>query len=1065
MDTAQPRYVIAIGASAGGMEDINSFFDYTQLDSVSYVIVQHLSADFKSRMVELLARHSKLVVKEAEDGMVIKANEVYLIPNDKFMTVRDKKFHLTPKELSHAPYLTINRFLTSLAVDYGDMSIGVILSGLGSDGTEGVIAIKKAGGMVIARNPETSEYGSMPSSAIATGMVDFVLEPPLMPGMIEQYVLNGLNTIAEYKEDKKSIATILDIIREQSPLDFSDYKESTILRRIKRRSASKNFNTLDRYINFLRDTPDEIQALTKEFLISVTSFFRDEDAFSFIQNNVLPGILQKVNPGEELKLWVAGCATGEEAYSLAILVHEQLVGDLKDLVVKIFATDIDTEALLYARNGLYKEDIEKDISPERIEKYFFREESGYRIKPEIRRMVVFAQHDLVKNPPYCNMDIISCRNVLIYMAPALQKKIFSMLLFGLKVDGHLFLGLSENPMPIIQNLEVVNKKYKIYRNMGKKQNVRFDAFSLPQLLDVGHKTSHASYEVPSLSMSTSLGETVSDNLAKELDCLTICIDENNRVVKSYGDTTKYLLQKNFTLHLPELLPRPLAVAFNTASREVIVTNKKNTISGIKVASSSSLTVSLSVYPLILRKGSPKLLMVIIMEDKVLALSPEQHVAFDERKHLDQYIFNLEEEMREMKDKLNAAYEKLDASNENMQSFNEELVSANEELQSTNEEMQSVNEELHTINSDYQLKNKELAEVNDDLNNYFRSNINGQLFINKNLLLMKFSPVTATLINLRDTDIGRPISNISTNFKFNTIIDDIDKVLKDGNTIKKEIETNDGRWYQVTTMPYIRQSEYGNQGAVITFSDITELKAAQHELQQKNSSLLRINSDLDNFVNTVSRDLLEPLSSIESNISSINNMGTRDPELKMLLNVINTSVEKCRLLINDIAAVGKMESDMPLTDLVDLGEVLDDIEWGLDDKIKTTDAVITRDLNTNYIYFDKTNLRNIMYNLISNAIKYRGESRPVIVVSTRREQENIIIEIQDNGIGIDSRRISTIFETYGRSDSDREGRTMGLYLTRKIIEAAEGSITVESKLGKGSKFILRLKANNQLVRKH
>ncbi|PSL28105.1 CheR family methyltransferase [Chitinophaga ginsengisoli] len=909
MDTTEPRYVIAIGASAGGMEDINSFFDYTQLDSVSYVIVQHLSADFKSRMVELLAKHSKLVVKEAENEMIIKANEVYLIPNDKFMTVSGRKLCLTPKELSHAPYLTINRFLSSLAVDYGEKSIGVILSGLGTDGTEGAIAIKKAGGMVIARNPETSDYGSMPSSAIATGMVDFILEPPLIPGMIEQYVMNGLNTIAEYKEDKKSVAIILDIIREQSPLDFSDYKESTILRRIKRRSASKNFNTLDKYINFLRETPDEIEALTKEFLISVTSFFRDEAAFNFIQHSILPDILLKINPGDELKLWVAGCATGEEAYSLAILIHEQLIDDLKDLAVKIFATDIDTEALLYARIGLYKDDIEKDITPERIKRYFSKEQTGYRVKPDIRRMVVFAQHDLVKNPPYCNMDIISCRNVLIYMAPTLQKKIFSMLLFGLKIDGHLFLGISENPMPIIQNLDVVNKKYKIYKNIGTKQTVRFDAFSLPQLLDVGHKTSHTLYEAPTVNVSTSIGENVSDNLAKELGCLTICIDENNRVVKSYGDTSKYLLQKNFTLHLPELLPRPLAVAFNTASREVIVTGKKHTISGIRIAPSSSITVSISVYPLNFKKGAPRLLMVTIIEDKVLALSPEQHVAFDERKHLDQYIFNLEEEMREMKDKLNAAYEKLDASNENMQSFNEELVSANEELQSTNEEMQSVNEELHTINSDYQLKNKELGEINDDLNNYFRSNINGQLFISKNLLLMKFSPVTATLINLRDTDIGRPIGNISTNFKFNTIIVDIEKVLEDGVTIKKEIETNDGKWYQVTTMPYIRQTEYGNSGAVITFSDITELKAAQEELQQKNNSLLQINSNLDYFINTISRDLLEPLGGIANDFSSIDNLDSQNPELKAVLNVINTSIEKVRLLIGDIATIRRTESGM------------------------------------------------------------------------------------------------------------------------------------------------------------
>nr|WP_294946723.1 chemotaxis protein CheB [uncultured Mucilaginibacter sp.] len=346
---AEPHHIIAIGASAGGMDEINSFFDHTPLDGVSYVIIQHLSSDFKSRMVELLARHSKLVVKEAENEMHVVCNEVYLIPHNKFMTINDGTLYLTDKENIKGPHLTINNFFLSLAADCGKKAIGIILSGLGSDGTEGIKAIKKAGGMIIARNPATSDFGSMPSSAIATGLVDFVLEPALMPGAIEDYVKNAGELLIDDKDDETNLKAIIDLIKETSPLDFSDYKQTTILRRTKRRASYGNFTSLANYLNYLKVTPGEVEALAKEFLISVTSFFRDKEAFEFIQTEVLPGILQKLTPGEELKLWVAGCATGEEVYSLAILIAELLKDDDEGHVVKIFATDIDSARIIACR--------------------------------------------------------------------------------------------------------------------------------------------------------------------------------------------------------------------------------------------------------------------------------------------------------------------------------------------------------------------------------------------------------------------------------------------------------------------------------------------------------------------------------------------------------------------------------------------------------------------------------------------------------------------------------------------------------------------------------------------
>jgi two-component system CheB/CheR fusion protein len=669
MPTSQPHYIIAIGASAGSTEEINAFFDHTPLDDVSYIIVQHLSVAFKSRMVELLARHSKLKVEEAEHNMEVKRNQVYLIPNDKFMTISNNRLQLTEKKIAKGPHLTINTLFTSLAADAGPKAIGIILSGLGSDGTEGVSSIKNAGGMVLVRNPETTEYSSMPSHAIATGMVDFILEPEFMPGVIEDYVKHHGDVkykdelIAEDNNDEKYITTIIALIKEKSPLDFSDYKQTTILRRTQRRAAYKNFTKLSDYLEFLKSTPEEVDALTKNFLISVTAFSRDKEAFAVIKNTVFPDLLSRITPDEELKIWVAGCATGEEVYSLAMLITEQLNANSQNNVVKIFATDIDSAALAYAGKGIYPKAAVKNIPRDQINNFFLKEGNDYRVKPEIRKMVIFAQHNLVKNPPYCNMHFISCCNLLIYMTPVLQKRIFTLLLFGLKMDGYLFLGTSENPLSIMNNLEIVDKKWKIYKNIKPKQAVSFDAFSMPDLQDIKRAAPIQSMEDSSKNANYTTADAMLLNLATQLDHLAICVDEHNNVLKSYGDPTKYFLQKYFTSHLPDLLPKSLAVAYNILINNTLKTNKSDNINGIKIKNGKhTIKVNITLDPLPQKKGEKKLLMVTLREDK-LAKDKQltEDTLFDEHASLNQYCINLEEEVKELKDKLQLSYERLNAS--------------------------------------------------------------------------------------------------------------------------------------------------------------------------------------------------------------------------------------------------------------------------------------------------------------------------------------------------------------------------------------------------------------------
>ncbi len=1055
MKAIQPNYIIAIGASAGGIEEIHSFFDHTPLDAVAYVIVQHLSADFKSQMAELLRKHSKLKVIEATNGMTVQSNQVYMIPSDQFMTIQNGNLYLTEKKDSPGPHKTINTFFNSLASDAGTRSIGVVLSGLGNDGTEGTIAIKNAGGMVIARDPQNSPFANMPENAIATGMVDFILDPAQMPATIESYVEGDEKLVIHNKEDEKNMSAIVNVIKETSPFDFSQYKQPTIMRRIKRRAAFHNLPRLINYLDYIKTTPGEADTLAQDFLISVTTFFRDKDAFEHLSTYIVPDILRNVKENEEVKLWVAGCATGEEAYSLAILFAEQLKA-ADNIKVKIFATDIDTEALAFAAKGIYHEHIADEVSETRLANYFTKEGASYKIKSEIRNMVIFAQHDLVKNPPYCNMHFISCRNLLIYMAPVLQKKVLAQFLFGLKRDGYLFLGPSESPLTFGDKLELVSKKWKIYRNLEQKKTASFDAFSLP-VLNVNPLAEKLLRKKIPVVPQASLVEAVNHALTLSSVSLVICIDEHNMVVKTYGDTTKYLLQKNFTTHLPDLLPEPLAIAFNTLRHSAIKSGKKNFLNGIHLNhNDKNISTSISVEPLTVKTAEKKFLMVVLVEDELHVTAAGSATLFNEKAQIEQYTKNLEVELKDLKEDLRNAQLQLDMFTENMQSYNEEMISSNEEMQSINEEMQSVNEELHTINQEYQLKNKELEEVNSDLDNYFRSNVNGQLFVNKELVLMKFSPGTVKQINLLPTDIGRPLSNISTNIKFETLTADIKEVLTKGSIITREIETNNGLWYQVMTMPYLQQPDNNINGAIITFNDITELKKAQLEVTLRNKILERMNQELDRFVFTASHDLLSPLGNIEMSISVMNELSATPPELNEYLTVINSSVKKFRTLITDIATVSKVENNMLLFEMVDIDEVLENVIWALDAEISESKAVIERRLNIKRIHFSKSNLRSLLFNLISNSIKYKGGEAPQVVVSTNWEGHHVVLVVSDNGIGIAKEDNDKVFAMYGRLKSTLKGQGIGLYLVQKIIDVAGGKVEIQKNEPKGTKFIIHFK---------
>jgi len=1056
------QYIIAIGASAGGLQEINSFFDHTPLDGVSYVIIQHLSENYKSMMAGLLAKHSKLTIYEAENNMLVETNKVYLIPSKDYMTINNGRLFLTEKQKSRTPHLTINTFFNSLALDIGNKAIAVVLSGTGADGTEGTEAIKRAGGMVIVSNPANAEYKEMPSNAIDTGIVDFVLLPEQMPSVIENYVNKKeqvAGNFAEIEKEERSRVAIVDYMKDHFPHDFSDYKQPTILRRIKRRALHHNINDLEAYLDFLKADPEEVEALSQDFLISVTSFFRDTETFDFLQTHVIPDIINRKSNHEEIKIWVAGCATGEEAYSFSMLIQEELNRANKNMLVKIFATDIDNIALAYAKSGIYDESITATVSPERLALFFTKEDGGYKVKQVIRKMLIFSHNDLVKNPPYCNMDLISCRNLLIYMNQPLQKRILAMLQFGVKKDGYLVLGSSENIIEKSPYLEEVNKSHKIYKILEARRNLSFDVFSQPALSETKSTTSAFMHAKELQNKTEGLKEYLNETLFGELGYVGVCVDQNNHVVRSFGDISRYMLPKMFNFDLGDILPKPLAIAFKNASQEALKINKKVAVNGIKIKHKNShITTDLIVIPLNKKMTDQKMLLVLFNENTSQAGMDKDVTIFDEKIYVEQYIINLEEDLKHTKEKLQEVFEKLDVSNENMQSFNEELLSTNEEMQSTNEEMQSVNEELHTINAEYQAKIKELSNLNDDLNNYFRSNENGQLFINKDLMLMKFTPSTVKHINLRESDIGRLISNISANIRNETLENDAREVIATGEGITREVEAINGKWYQMMTMPYIREKDNNMDGVIITFNDITELKAAQTELDRTNKTLTTINADLDNFVYSASHDLLGPLTNIEQIISLLDDRKEDfDEEVNEYHRLLSSSVAKFKILIRDLAVVGKIESEVFEKDPIDLMELVTEIKLSIHETIIAAKAGIATDLEVTTLRFSKKNLRSIVYNLISNALKFRSPERKLqIVINTSLKDGFIILSVQDNGLGIPREQLVNVFSMYNRIHQDIEGQGIGLYLIKKIIDASGGKVDVESEIGKGSKFKIYFK---------
>ena len=826
--SANDHFVVAIGASAGGLEAIQEFFDNMPSNgNLSFIIIQHLSPDYKSLLVELISKHTIMKLREAVHNMPVEKNSVYVIPNDKLLTIKQGFLQLSEKKAEKAPNTAIDTFLKSLAEDQGSKAIAVILSGTGTDGSKGIQAIQHAGGMVLVQDPISAKFDGMPNSAIASGFADYILSPELMPEEIFNYIKERpVRLASDGKPDESYLPEVLKLVEKSCLHDFTNYKTPTILRRIGRRMTQLGYRKFTDYLEFLRTSSEECKLLGKEFLIGVTKFFRDKAAFEILRNDVLADLVQAKNDGDILKVWVAACSTGEEAYTIAILIDDLLQSLDKRLEVKIFATDIDLDAIEFASKGTYPLQSVAEMDDHLVRNYFVQSEGHVTVNPSLRKQIVFARHNILKDPPFIKNDLITCRNMLIYMNNILQRKVCSTLQFSLNTGGYLFLGPSEIPAATRESFQELNGKWKIYRKTGKDNQYNPERFPSTQAF----KTQRELRNVPGRenTLAKELADDFKSLLTEEYGFAAVYIDKNFDVREAVGDYKKYLSlpAKSINLQLLKMVSPEVSAVLNTALRKVQKDGQKVSLHNVRIRGEES-DRGVNIY---VRPASREGIYLVSFSDSKELLSKVSHeVPLQPSSETAAYIAELEDELKETRGNLQMAIESLETANEELQSSNEELLSANEELQSSNEELQSLNEELHTLNTEHQLRIKELIELNDDLNNYFRSTEIAQVFVDRNLRIRKFNPAAIQMINLIETDIGRPIEHISTNIRESNLFVDILAVIQSEKTLEREVHLSDGRVSLMRMLPYLRR-DHTVDGVVVSFIDISAMKQRDNILK-------------------------------------------------------------------------------------------------------------------------------------------------------------------------------------------------------------------------------------------
>ncbi len=820
-----PKFIVGVGASAGGLDALGRFFGAIPAKTgLAFIVVQHLSPDHKSFMVELLSRKSAMPVEQAEDGAAIRADHVYLMPPRTLLKIFQGRIVLVDLNPDSGLRLPIDVFFRSLADDQQGRAIGVILSGTGSDGALGVRAIKDAGGMVMVQSEASAEFDGMPRSAIGTGVADFISPPEELPTLLLQYVVHPFAVrdgllVREETAAESAMRQLFAVMRERTGVDFSYYKPATIDRRIERRMSVQQIDSLLSYVRFLETSPQETEILFNNLLICVTRFFRDRKMWELLEHEVLPKRLESLPPDAPFRAWMPGCSTGEEAYSAAMLIDEIMERMGRQHEVKIFATDVSKESLEIASLGVYSQSMVADMPPQRLARHFIQRQDGFQIRQAIRQSVVFARHDILKDPPFARMDFVCCRNLLIYFQPILQTKVVQSFRNSLLPDGILVLGSSETLGGLTDRFTTINGRQRIY---ALKEGSGPAELPIIDRAGRASETLHVTALRPVRgAVKLSSTELITREVVRAVSPACFVVDEDRELVQVFGRGGEYLRHPDgeVTNQILRLTSHNLASALGPALHKAAQTNAEFIYEGVHFSHlDERIEARLKVRPLT-AAGLAKRLFLVFIEDIRSQAPISAATNFQGAEVVSHRISELEQELTLAREGLQATVEELETSNEELQASNEELLASNEELQSTNEELQSVNEELHTVNAEHHSRIEELVGLSNEVSNLFTLANLGAIFVDSDLRLRKMASAVFKLTGLTPADLGAPIEVLCRQLDSPAVLAMATRVRQSGESEEVEVVTPRGPVLLVRAVPF--QNEFGqNSGLVLTIVDIT-----------------------------------------------------------------------------------------------------------------------------------------------------------------------------------------------------------------------------------------------------
>jgi two-component system, chemotaxis family, CheB/CheR fusion protein len=1060
--------VVGIGASAGGLDACRKLVEALPAgNGMAFILVQHLDPTHESMMVDLLSGHTSLTVRQAGEGMQIERDHLYVIPPGTYLSIAGGALHLSQPQVRHGARLPFDHLLHSLAEAYSERAICVILSGTGADGSLGLRAIKASGGLVVAQDPADSAYDGMPQSAIATGAVDLVLPVAGIADALVKYSRRTAPIRAEGESARSPpdwLPKIIELLRSKTAHDFTLYKPGTLERRIVRRMAMAAIegDDMDRYLDMLRGDAAELDLLAKDLLINVTSFFRDAHVFDTLSEKIIPDLVRKHPADQPLRIWIAGCSSGEETYSLTMLFREQIAAAKRNIKLQVFASDVDPDAVAAAREGLYPETIEAEVSAERLTRFFSREDHGYRVSSELRAAVVFTVQDVLADPPFSRLDLVSCRNLLIYLRPEAQAKVLALFHFALREGGILLLGSSETVGNADGRFETISKPERLYRHIGRS---RPGDLGFPPGIGDGvrapSRPAQAQLQPP--SRQAFLAELCQRLVMESFAPAAVLINRKHECLYSVGPIDRYLSVAPGppTHDLFAVAHRELRTKLRSAIQRAIQDNARATVDGVHGShGGGTLTFSIAAQPLV--SEGEELLLICFIDQPAPESESRQPLAASPAEA--SRVAELERELDATRTELQSAIRNLEISSEEQKVINEEALSVNEEYQSTNEELvtskeelQSLNEELTALNSQLQETLERQRTTSNDLQNVLYSTDVATLFLDTNLNIRFFTPATKSLFSVIPSDVGRPLSDLSSLAADGALIADARTVLQALSPIEREIEARNGAWYTRRILPYRTQGN-GVEGVVITFADITERKHAADVLEAAKRQAQLANVAKSRFLAAASHDLRQPLQTLAllqgqlaktvKGDSAAQLVVRLDETLGAMSGMLNTLLD-----INQIEA-GTVRAEMTTFPINDLLERLKG-EFAYHAQVQGLELrVMPCGLS---IRSDPRLLEQMIRNLLSNALKYTRKGE--VLMGCRRRDGKLAIEIWDTGHGIPAEELQAIFEEYHQLENSARERSRGLGLGLSIVQRLgrllDHPVRVRSAVGKGSVFSIEV----------